>query len=225
MLLGISSQRRWSRRKTHYAEIMQTPADHWANVWSSKHFDEVSWFQADSSTCSELVRGVSGPSDRVALVGVGASRLVDDLLAHGYNSIDAVDLSQDALDQLRIRLGERASGIRFVAADVRAVSFDSPIDVWHDRATLHFLTEPADQAAYAARAIEAVRAEGHVILATFSPNGPEQCSGLNVVRHSPSSLVDLFGHGFELIDSFEETHLTPWAFEQAFLYAVFRRTS
>jgi SAM-dependent methyltransferase len=202
---------------------MEPAAEHWANVWTSKHFDEVSWFQAESSVCSELVRRLSVPSDRIALVGVGASRLVDDLIAHGYTSIDAVDVSQGALDQLRHRLGEKAGGVRLVAADVCHVSFDGPVDVWHDRATLHFLTEPSDQAAYVVRSAKAVRSDGHLILATFSINGPEQCSGLNVVRHTPASLTALFGAAFELIDSFEDTHMTPWASEQEFLYAVFRR--
>jgi ubiquinone/menaquinone biosynthesis C-methylase UbiE len=204
---------------------METSADQWAHVWSSKHFDEVSWFQADSSTCRQLVQRVSGPSERIALVGVGASRLVDELISQGYSSITAIDLSQAALDQLRERLGDRTHGIRFVVADVRELSFDVPVDVWHDRATFHFLTDSSDQVAYAVRAAAAVRTDGHLILATFSPNGPAQCSGLDVIRHTAESLINVFGPAFEIVDSFEETHLTPWASEQAFLYALFRRTS
>ena len=180
------------------------------------------------------MRRVSAPSDRLALIGVGASSLVAELLECEYHNIDAVDLSGPALNQLRQRLldsgvdsrvdsGVDTVGVRFVEADVREVVFDGPIDLWHDRATLHFLTVPIDQAKYALRAAQAVRPGGHLVIATFSLNGPEQCSGLPVVRHSVDSLARLFGDSFEQIESFQDEHATPWGANQAFLTTVFRR--
>ncbi len=180
---------------------------------------------------------VSVPSDRVALIGVGASSLVVDLVGRGYSSIDAVELSGAALDQLRVRLGESASVVRFVEADVRHVHFDelavvdglaeidSLVDVWHDRATLHFLNDNDDQVLYAQRAAASVRIGGRLIIATFSLNGPEQCSGLPVTRHSCDSLRSLFAESFEMLESFEDVHVTPWGSNQAFTYAVFQRTA
>lgn len=156
-------------------------------------------------------------------MGAGASALVLDLVQHGYRSIDAVDLSSAALHQLAERLGDDAATVRYACADVRDVGFDGPIDVWHDRATFHFLTAPDDQATYVQRVHEAVRAGGHVVLATFSEVGPEQCSGLPVVRHSVATLCGLFGESFELIDSFEREHTTPWGATQAFIHALLRR--
>jgi SAM-dependent methyltransferase len=186
------------------------------------------------------VRRVSVPTDRVALLGVGASSLVLDLVASGYCSIDAVDLSRDALNQLKLRLdqglenidgvgktesvnGVQRGGVRFVASDVRNVHFDSLVDLWHDRATLHFLNDPLDQAQYASRAAESVRSGGHLIVATFGANGPEQCSGLPVTRHTSDSLQALFGDSFDLLDCFDVDHTTPWGSIQAFTYAVFQR--
>jgi SAM-dependent methyltransferase len=170
-----------------------------------------------------LVRRVSVPSDRVALIGVGASSLVVDLVALGYGSIDAVDLSAAALDQLKVRLGGQGETVRYVAADAREVRFEGPVDVWHDRATLHFLNDPADQAKYASRAAEAVRSGGHLLVAAFGSDGPEQCSGLPVTRHTTQSLSDVFGDHFDLVDSFDVVHTTPWGSTQAFLYTVFCR--
>ena len=155
-------------------------------------------------------------------MGAGASALVFDLVQRGYQSIDAVDLSAAALDQLAARLGNEADKVRYVCADVREVRFDGPIDVWHDRATFHFLTSPDDQAMYVQRVREAVPAGGHVVLATFSEAGPEQCSGLPVARHSVAGLCDVFGDSFELIDSFECEHTTPWGAPQAFTHALLR---
>jgi SAM-dependent methyltransferase len=178
------------------------------------------------------VRRVTVPSDRVALIGVGASSLALELVDCGYSSIDAVDLAESAINQLKARLGERSEalgggrsldGVRFVVSDARHVQFDGQVDLWHDRATLHFLNDPLDQAIYASRAAEAVRFGGHLIVATFAENGPEQCSGLPVTRHTADSLDKVFAGSFVLQEAFDVLHSTPWGATQAFTYAVFRR--
>jgi SAM-dependent methyltransferase len=169
------------------------------------------------------VRRVSVPASRVAVMGAGASALVLDLVQHGYRSIDAVDLSAAALAQLRSRLGEGASAVRFVCADVREVCFDGPIDLWHDRATFHFLTTAADRAAYVARVGEAVAPGGHVVMATFSEHGPEQCSGLPVARYSAAALAAMFAQQFDLMHSFELDHITPWGTPQSFTHVLLHR--
>jgi SAM-dependent methyltransferase len=156
-------------------------------------------------------------------MGAGASALVVDLVQRGYQSIDAVDLSQSALDQLVRLLGSDADRVRCQCADVRQVRFDGSVDVWHDRATFHFLTATDDQSEYVQRVLEAVPSGGHVVLATFSKTGPEQCSGLPVARHSVNGLCELFGERFELVDSFDSEHTTPWGAQQAFLHVLLRR--
>jgi SAM-dependent methyltransferase len=157
------------------------------------------------------------------MIGVGASSLVLDLVGCGYRSIDAVDLSANALAQLKSRLGDDAGSVRFVACDARDVHFDGQVDLWHDRATLHFLTDHLDQARYAARAAETVRVGGHLIVATFGADGPEQCSGLPVTRHTAESLGQVFAASFALQESFDVVHTTPWGSTQAFTYAVLQR--
>jgi len=71
--------------------------------------------------------------------------------------------------------------------------------------------------------LEAVPSGGHVVLATFSEAGPEQCSGLPVARYSGTGLRELFGESFELVDSFESEHTTPWGAPQAFTHVLLRR--
>ncbi len=166
---------------------------------------------------------MSVPSSRVALIGAGASALVLDLVQQGYRSIDAVDLSRAALHQLGERLGDATGVVRLVCRDVLDLVFDGQVDVWHDRATFHFLIDPYDQATYANRATAAVRPGGHLIVATFAANGPEQCSGLPVARHSAAALSVLFAEGFEQIEAFGHDHVTPWGVVQPFTYAIFRR--
>jgi SAM-dependent methyltransferase len=166
---------------------------------------------------------VSTPSDPIAVVGAGHAALVVELVRAGYCDVHAVDVAPTALDGLRHLLGEGADSVTFHVDDVREVTFDEPVAVWHDRATLHFLTEAADRAAYARRAADAVRPGGHLVLATFGPDGPQQCSGLPVTRHDEGSLAALFTPAFELVESFEAFHRTPWGADQQFLHALLRR--
>jgi len=166
---------------------------------------------------------VSASSDRVVVIGAGASSLVLELVAAGYRRIQAIDISAAALEQLRGRLGADADAVEFVCSDVRTIEFEDPVDVWHDRATFHFLTNPDDRAAYAARATAAVRPGGHLLIATFAPSGPDQCSGLPVMRFSAEALAAEFSDGFEPTGSFEHEHLTPWGASQAFVHLTLRR--
>jgi len=199
-------------------------ARHWAAVWADKEPDETSWFQDTPEPCSALIRSVSTPSDRVVLVGAGASELVADLMAHGYGCLEALDIAAGAIRRLRAQLGDAAGGVRLRQVDVRTARFDEPVDVWHDRATFHFLTDAGDRAAYVAGAARAVRHGGHVVVATFALDGPEQCSGLPVARYDASSLAAEFTPWFELVDSLEHEHRTPWGSRQPFVYAVLRRS-
>lgn len=169
------------------------------------------------------MRRVSTPSNRVVVVGAGNGALVAELVAAGYRRIDAVDISAAALSHLRDGLGERSGSVTFRQADVRDVTFDGPVDVWHDRATFHFLTSAVDQVAYARRAVDAVRPGGHLVIATFGPAGPQQCSGLPVARHDATSLAAVFGPAFEVVEALDETHRTPWGAGQQFLHALLRR--
>jgi hypothetical protein len=168
------------------------------------------------------VRRVSAPTDRVAVIGAGASTLVIELVAHGYRSIEAVDIAAPALDRLRQRLGADTGALSTTCADVRQLSFDEPVAVWHDRATFHFLTDPDDQAAYARRAEAAVAPGGWLVMAAFAPAGPDRCSGLPVAGHSASSLAAALP-GFDMTESFERAHLTPWGTPQLFTHALMRR--
>jgi SAM-dependent methyltransferase len=170
-----------------------------------------------------LVRRVSTPHARIVSVGAGANPLVADLLADGDRALVVVDIAPAALDALRARLGTLADRVEFVVADVRDLVLTEPVDVWHDRATFHFLTEPEDQAAYARRAADAVRPGGHLVIATFALDGPTTCSGLPVERYDAASLAAVFADDFEPIHDERSIHLTPGGAEQAFTHVVLQR--
>lgn len=196
--------------------------DHWEKVYQSKSADQVSWFQVHAGKSLEMIRSVRGSlSDRIVDVGGGASTLVDDLLADGCENVSVLDLSEAALEVAKTRLGASALRVGWIAGDIRDVALpEASFDIWHDRAVFHFLTEQSDRDAYVRQVMQAVRPGGHVIVATFAPDGPEKCSGLPVRRYGAGELHEEFGPAFELVRSSSEMHKTPWGSEQSFVYCM-----
>lgn len=205
---------------------MSDRSTHWDHVYATKGEAEVSWFQDSPAISLELIRAANpDPGASVIDIGGGASRLVDALLQHGYRDLAVLDLSAHALDAAKRRIGHAASMVDWIVADATTWQPAKTYDIWHDRAAFHFLTEARDRAAYVARLRSAVASGGHVIIATFAPDGPEKCSGLPVQRHDSASLAAELGPEFELIETRSETHHTPWNSTQAFQFSRFRKRS
>lgn len=199
---------------------MQNQREHWEQVYQTKQPDGVSWFQAHATRSLELIRSVGASVDaNIIDVGGGASTLVDDLLDSGFQHLSVLDLSASALAVAHKRLGASGDRVSWIAGDIRDVPLPAQTyDIWHDRAVFHFLTDPADRAAYVRQVMKSVKPGGHVIVATFAPDGPEQCSGLPVARYAPEQLHGEFGPAFELLEHTSEAHQTPWGSVQHFVY-------
>ena len=131
---------------------------HWEKVYQTKGEHEVSWFQEGPAISLELIRA-TGVNAKASIIdiGGGASRLVDALLDQGYSAVTVLDLSERALETSKARLGSQsAAKVKWVAVDVTAWEPSQAYDVWHDRATFHFLTDRKDRAAYVERVLRAV---------------------------------------------------------------------
>ena len=205
---------------------MEDRRQHWESVYRDRDPDSVSWYQENPARSLILIGETGVPSDASIIdVGGGAGRLVDRLLELGYARLTVLDIAAAALTHAQERLGIQSRDVTWLEADVLEHHFEHPYAVWHDRAVFHFLIDPDDRSRYAGQLETAVEPGGHVILATFSPDGPEMCSGLPVQRHSPESLTECLGAGFEAIDFQEEAHHTPSGAVQHFLYGRFRRLS
>ena len=197
---------------------------HWQNVYATKAEKEVSWFQESPAPSLDLVAATGLGSDADIIdVGGGASRLVDSLLERGFRRVAVLDLSANALEETKKRLGRRADGIDWIAADVTTWEASRMYDLWHDRAAFHFLTAAADRDAYVARLKKAVRTGGNVIIATFAPDGPERCSGLPIMRYDPEAVAAALGPEFDLVDSRRHDHVTPGGNTQHFQFSRFLR--
>ena len=196
------------------------PKLHWEKVYRTKQPTEVSWYRPHLEVSLELIERAAPSRDAAIIdVGAGESTLVDDLLARGYRNLHALDLSATALDVAKARLGDNASKVEWLCGDVRTYVFERHrYDVWHDRAVFHFLTEASDRRAYVRQVAAAVKPGGHVIVATFGPQGPTKCSGLDVARYDPEALHNEFGNAFRLVEHRTELHQTPMGSTQQFTY-------
>ena len=196
------------------------PKSHWEKVYGTKQPTEVSWYRPHLDVSLELIEGAAASRDACVIdVGGGESTLMDDLLAHGYRNLSVLDISATAIAVARERLGAAADKVEWLCGDVTTFALARHYyDVWHDRAVFHFLTAESDRVAYVRQVAHAVKPGGHVIVATFGPQGPTKCSGLDVMRYDPKRLHDEFGNRFQLVRHLTEMHQTPAGAVQQFIY-------
>ena len=194
--------------------------NHWEDVYGGKPATAVSWYQeCPEKSLAFIAKSGISKHDAVIDVGGGASTLVDHLLDTGYDDVTVLDLAGSAFEQSRARLGKRAAAVNWVVADVTQFEPQRRYAVWHDRAVLHFLTNPQDRDRYVAVLRQALASGGHVVIATFGPDGPLKCSGLEIRRYSVEMLEELLGPEFELQECEIEDHHTPMNSTQQFLYS------
>lgn len=196
---------------------------HWDKVYTTKADDSVSWFEQSPTVSLELIEAAGVGLGSIIDIGGGASRLVDALLARGHVNVAVLDLSVQALEIAKARLGPRGKAVEWIVADVTQWQPGRRFDLWHDRAAFHFLTTPAAQAAYAKTLSSALNPGGVAIIGTFAPDGPEKCSGLPVARHDAASLGTVLGPDFTLFGERRHDHVTPVGSVQKFQFSSFRK--
>ena len=194
----------------------------WDETYSQKSPSERSWTEGIPQESLRFIdaSGV-GTEDAVVDIGGGSSRLVDELKRRRFTDVSVLDVSKVALDEARSRL--RDAHVEWINADVTRWEPDRAYRLWHDRAVFHFLVETGSQSDYVATATAHVEPGGHLIMGTFSPEGPDTCSGLAVRRWAIEELAELFAAGFDLTRGEYKDHLTPWASVQPFTWVLLTR--
>jgi SAM-dependent methyltransferase len=193
---------------------------HWEDTYTNRTAQQVSWYEPRPQRSVELIHAARLGRDASILdVGGGASRLAAQLLGMDYTDLTVADISPAALAHARAELGPDAERVTWVEADVRTHDFGRRYDLWHDRALFHFMVSPADREGYVDVLRRTLRPGGHLVIATFGPQGPTQCSGLPVQRYGAEDLLSVLGEDFALLSSSLATHRTPSGASQQFLYA------
>lgn len=202
---------------------MPGDAVYWDDRYRTIGHANVSWYQHRPLLSLRLIERADPPKDaRIVDVGGGASALVDCLIDDGFTDITVVDLSQSALDEASARIPGNA--VTWVQSDIRTWQPTGDFDLWHDRAAYHFLTDPDDQQHYWRMVRDHLVPGGHLVIATFAEDGPQQCSGLDVARYSADELIAAMGEGFTPIATEREIHRTPSGGEQPFTWVLAQRS-
>ncbi len=200
----------------------QTNKNHWDNVYKTKSPNQVSWTQAVPKTSLDFIHsfGVNKYA-KIIDIGGGDSTLVDFLIDEGFENITVLDISKTALTKAKKRLGNKAKNVQWIVSDVTKFTPTTTYDVWHDRATFHFLTTAKDIETYMNTARVAV--SGYLTIGTFSEQGPEKCSGLKIKKYSEEKLSAELKNGFDKIRCITEDHITPLDTAQHFLFCSFKK--
>ena len=195
---------------------------HWENIYQKKEIDGVSWYQKVPIESLQLIKKYSlSNSDKIIDIGCGKSFLADNLLELNYTNISLVDISSNALKEVKDRLQNKS--LNFIETDILNFNSNDKYDIWHDRAVFHFITNLEGIKKYISLCNEYINKEGILIIGTFAEDGPLKCSGLEIKRYSVDQISDLFEESFELVESFKMLHKTPFDTEQSFSFCVLRK--
>ncbi len=204
--------------------------DHWERVYQNNAVDRLGWYESSPDPSLNLIELCKLTQDAAILnVGAGATTLVDELVVIGYQNIIVNDISSEALKELKLRLGsEKSSLVRWVVDDLTdpaELKSLEQIDLWHDRAVLHFFNEADEQDTYFNLLRKLVKVEGHVIIAAFNLQGAPKCSGLPVFRYDAAMLQEKLGKKFQLKETFDHTYTQPSGDTREYVYTMFQRKS
>ena len=196
--------------------------DHWDKVYETKQPNEVSWTQENPDTSLNFIRETNmDKSAKIIDIGGGESRLIDYLLEEGYENLTVLDISSKALERAKTRLGIKADKVTWIVSDITEFVPDTHYDIWHDRATFHFLTTEDQINKYLAIAQNWIT--GFLIIGTFSDKGPTKCSGLEIKQYTETALERQFNSNFEKLKCSNEDHKTPFETIQNFIFCTFRK--
>ena len=195
---------------------------HWENIYQKKEIDGVSWYQKVPIESLQLIKKYSiSNSDKIIDIGCGKSFLADNLLELNYTDISLVDISSNALKEVKDRLQNKS--LNFIETDILNFNSNDKYDIWHDRAVFHFITNPEGIEKYISLCNKYINNQGILIIGTFAEDGPLKCSGLEIKRYSVDQISGLFKETFELVESFKMLHKTPFDTEQSFLFCILRK--
>lgn len=198
--------------------------EHWENIYSTKKSDEVSWFQPYPTTSMEFVDLFKLPVDSAIIdIGGGDSCLADALLEKNYSKITVLDISANAIDRAKKRLGEKADKVNWIVSDILEFIPKEKYDFWHDRAAFHFLTSEEKINQYVRIATNSINKNGILVLGTFAEDGPVKCSGLDIKQYNENSIASKFETDFRRIFCKTEVHETPFHTMQHFLFCSFQK--
>lgn len=198
--------------------------NHWNDIYTNKSDQQLGWYEKDGSKTLAFIQPANiTDNTQVFLSGAGTSQLADELAALGCQLI-ANDISQAALNRLSERIGKHNT--TYLLHDISTPLPTLPkVDVWIDRAVLHFLLTEQEIACYFNNINQTVVVDGFVLLAEFSTTGAKKCAGLELHQYSVEEMQARLGKDFTLIASEEHVFINPLGDKKPYIYGLFQRIS
>ena len=198
--------------------------EHWETIYETKQLKDVSWYQPVPETSLDFLQRFNLPKTaKIIDVGGGDSLFVDYLLELGYIDISVLDISENALERAKERLGDKARLVKWIVSDVSTFEPQEHYDFWHDRAVFHFLTQEQDIENYLNVLAKGIQPNGILVMGTFSESGPTTCSGIAIKQYSEKSMTERLSAVFDKIKCLTVDHTTPFDTIQHFVFCSFRR--
>lgn len=198
--------------------------NHWETVYQTKDTTKVGWHETKPQISLDFIcKSQLSKNAAILDVGGGDSKLVDCLLADGFQNITVLDISETALGKIKQRLREKQVQVKFVVSNILDFHPLEKFSLWHDRAVFHFLTNDRDQRNYRDLVARSVPSGGFLFIATFSSKGPKTCSGLPVQQYDIQDLEEFFGTEFQLLEGINYDHITPGGSPQNYSVCLFQR--
>ena len=199
---------------------------HWETIYQTKKPADVSWYQAKPITSLNFISELDMKKDaKIIDIGAGESCLADFLLEDGFSDLTILDISEEALEHARLRLGKKAENLKWITSDISNFVPKEKYDLWHDRAAFHFLTDETQVQNYLKTLENSINPGGYVILGTFSEKGPVKCSGLEIKQYSIAEMSDLLSDSFQKLHCENIDHITPSGAIQNFTFCSFQKKS
>jgi hypothetical protein len=198
---------------------------HWDQAYLTSPESQLGWFEEDFKSSFQLIDQCKlNPNEPCLLIGSGSSRLPDQMLEKRQSDIIVSDISEVAIQNVKDRIGENLNYRVGDILDPQTLEGIPPVQLWFDRAVLHFFTEKNDQETYFNVLKEKVKPRGYVILAEFNLSGAEKCSGLPVFRYDEKMYQQGLGEEFKLLDTFNHNYIMPSGEIRPYIYALYQRT-
>ena len=196
---------------------------HWEEIYKKKKPNEVSWTQETPQTSIDFLVSFNLPQKAAIIdVGAGESKFVDYLLSKGYENITVLDISKNAIDKARKRIGVNSEKVKWLVTDINEFIPNNKFDFWHDRAVFHFLTNKDNISRYSKMVSSYAR---NFVVGTFSSEGPKKCSGLDIHQYDEISITKTFETpNFKKVESKRVDHKTPFGTIQNFIFCSFTAT-
>lgn len=208
-------------------EVAKNLGEYWCDIYTDSDITTLGWYEKESKPSLELIAMCNLQKNAVQFhPGCGASTLIDSLVASDYTQLIANDISSCALNKIKQRLSEQSESVQWIVEDLTKPKrlLDLPqLDLWHDRAVLHFFIEEKDQNTYFDLLKSKVKSKGYVILATFNLQGATTCSGLPVKRYNSAMLVAKLGDDFILHKAMDYDYTMPSGEIRKYVYTLFQR--